>query len=314
MKFINKLKYTISFGGIELLILKLFDVVFKSNKASDYIYRKELSADPSTYPDLLCELYGMYTGNECNLDNPSSFGEKIQQWKLSDDLSLEGQLSDKYEVRKWVESRIGSSYLIPSIGVWDSFDEIPLQQLPNSFVLKANHGSGWNIIVKDKSLFDIESAKRQFNRWLKLNFAFMSGLELQYSYIKPRIVAEEYIEDLDGDLKDYKIHCFNGEPKFIQIIGGRDPKHNIGVEAYVDLDWNRISYLSNTYKQYSETPEKPQNFNDMIEIAKVLSSGFMYVRVDLYNINNHIKFGEMTFTPASGYAKWANHIPEDWWK
>lgn len=314
MKFIRKIKSAIEFGGIELPLLKLYDLVFKTDNASNYIYNREKEADISCYPKLIRALYGMYTGFTCDLTNPGSFGEKIQQWKLSEDLSVQSRLSDKYRVREWIAEKIGESYLIPLLGVWDTFDQIPFSKLPNSFVLKANHGSGWNIIVRDKSVMDIPYAKDCFDKWLGLNFAYISGLELQYEQIKPKIIAEEYIEEMDGDLKDYKIHCFNGEPRFIQIIGERNHRQHSGKESYVDLNWDRIRSFSNTYKQYKDIPQKPNNLGEMINIAKALSEGFLYVRVDLYNINDQIKFGEMTFTPASGYAKWANYIPEAWWK
>jgi len=247
--------------------------------------------------------YYRQTGEKLNLDNPSNFNQIIQWLKIYDNRPEKTILSDKYLVRGWIKDKIGSKYLIPIYGAWSNSNEIEFESLPKSFVFKANHGSGMNYIVKDKSLVNKKKIYKMIDRWLKTPYD-MSSMEQQYYAIPRKIIAEKYIEQSDGNLMDYKIHCFNGIPKIIQVIGDRDLIHHTAKECYFDLDWKRNDQMYNTYQQYEIPPKKPENFDEMMEIAKKLSEGFIYVRVDLYVIEEGIKFGEMTFTPAAGIGKW----------
>jgi hypothetical protein len=221
--------------------------------------------------------------------------------KLYDSTPIKTKLTDKYLVRDWVKERIGEKYLIPLIGVWDKFDDIDFDRLPDKFVLKFNHGCGWNIIVKDKSTFDKDAAKRKFGRWLNTNFAFINGLELQYKDITPKIIAEEFIENEGMDLYDYKIWCFNGKPKFVMFLAERQ----IGLKmAFYDLNWNILPFTY-SYPQYEKLVPKPDNLDEMLDVAKILCKDFVHVRVDCYRLDDcSLKFGEMTFTTASGACNW----------
>ncbi len=187
---------------------------------------------PVEYPRLLKEWNKLHGRGNLDIDNPGSYNEKIQWIKLHDVTPLMTKLADKYLVREWVADKIGEQYLVPLLGVWDCFDDINFDELPDRFVLKCNHGSGMNLVVKDKKSFDWAEAKNKFDRWMAINFAFQNGFELQYKDIPRKIIAEEYIEQMDEDLLDFKIHCFKGEPKIVQVIGSRELAHHTAKEAF----------------------------------------------------------------------------------
>lgn len=247
--------------------------------------------------------YYRQTGEELDLVNPHNFNQKIQWLKIFDNSPIKTKLSDKYLVREWVKEKIGERYLIPIYGAWNDADDIDFNILPEKFILKANHGSGMNYVVKNKSTVNKEKIKKMIKRWLKTPYD-MSSIEQQYYAIPRKVIAEKYIEQNDGNLIDYKIHCFNGVPKIIQVIGDRDLINHRAKECYFDLNWKRNDNMYNTYKQYEVAPDKPKCFDEMLEVARRLSKDFIYVRVDLYIISDGIKFGEMTFTPAAGIGKW----------
>ncbi len=280
MEILEKLKYR------DGLCLKLFG--FKLSLAKNM--------DEKDLPELLKKWYKKRTGRELNLENPKSFNEKIQWLKLYDNSPLKTKLADKYLVREWIKENLGEEYLIPLLGVYDSFDEIDFDKLPDKFVLKANHGCAWNIIVKDKQKFDKKKAKKKFDKWMKRNYALKAGFEMQYKDIPPKIVAEAFIQDSKGELNDYKVLCFNGEPKFIWIDQGRFSNRT---ENIYDTEWNLQPFLL-TYENSKEEVPPPKNLETMIEFARKLSKDFALVRVDFYNVDGKIYFGEMTFTSASG--------------
>ncbi|MBR4328550.1 MAG: glycosyltransferase [Candidatus Riflebacteria bacterium] len=290
-------------GGWTLILNRIVDKITKSNRFDQMIYHICNNSKESEYARLLTDLFYIQTGSKLNLANPKTFNEKLQWLKLNDNSDLKTTLSDKYAVRSWISKKIGEQYLIPLLGVWSSFDKICFDNLPKSFVLKCNHGSGFNLIVKDKSKLDLNNTAQLFDKWLKTNYAYLYGLELQYKNIKPKIIAEQYIEQLDGNLLDYKIHCFNGEPKIIQVTGDRDFKTDKAKGCFFDLDWNKIDIPTNC-DLFEKLPRRPDNIDEIISIAKKLGADFKYVRVDLYDISNRILFGEMTFTPYSGIEKW----------
>lgn len=304
-QFILRKQYLWEVGGLNAVLYAIRDKVLKSDYCYQYMQRVYAAMDPEDYAETLRKHYRVITGNTLNLEKPRSFNEKIQWIKLNDITPLMTKLTDKYLVRDWVKEKMGEKYLIPILGVWDSFDEIDFNSLPNKFVLKCNHGSDMNLVVKDKNKLDMSEAKRLFDQWMMINYAFVGGrFELQYKDIPRKIIAEEYIEQMDGELVDYKIHVFGGEPRIIQIIGKRDHKKNTAKEAFFDLDWNRRDWMYHTYDAYETAPPRPDSLDDMLQIAKVLGADFRYVRVDLCDICGEIKFGEMTFTPASGFGKW----------
>jgi len=203
-------------------------------------------------------------------------------------------------VKNYIKDTIGEKYVIPLLKVWDSYKKINFDSLPNKFVLKANHGSGMNIIIEDKSKYNIKEIKKIAKKWLNTNYAFKNGFELHYMNIKPKIIAEIYYENMNEDLFDYKIYCFNGRVESIAFLSG---KKNLRRIAFYDRHWNRLNY-TDTYPSFEYEIPKPQKLNEMIEISQKLSNGFAFVRVDLYILNNgDIKFGEMTFAPFSGNLK-----------
>lgn len=250
-------------------------------------------------------LYHFKTGRKLDIKHPESYNEKLQWLKLHDDTEIKSTLSDKYAVREWIRENIGSDYLVPLLGVWDNPESIDFDALPQRFFLKATHDSGMNIAVRDKSTLSIHEVRRVMRKWLARTYG-IEGYEPQYFDIPHRIAAEEYISQEDGNLVDYKIHCFDGVPKIIQIIGDRDLKLHTAREAFFSPEWERNDLMYHTYEQYSDTPSRPEFLDDMLKVATKLSAGFKYVRIDLYHVKDRIKFGEMTFTPACGFGKWSS--------
>ncbi len=175
--------------------------------------------------------------------------------------------------------------------------------LPDKFVLKANQGSGMNIIIKNKKNIDEDCVRDRADKWLHTLYG-VYGLEIQYFEIPRRIIAEQYIEQMDGNLYDFKIHCFNGKPEFIHLIGDRIPGRHKAKEAFYTPDWQMTRYTSCTYDRYSEPIPRPEHLDEMLEIAEKLSRDFKYVRVDLYQLQDGIRFGEMTFLPGAGVYQW----------
>ena len=234
-----------------------------------------------------------------NLKNPKSFNEKLQWLKLYDRNPLYTQLVDKYEVRKYITYVIGKEYLIPLLGVYNDFDEIDFKKLPNKFVLKCTNDSGSIIMCTNKSELDMNETREKINKSLKRNF-YLLYREWPYKNIKPRIICEKYMVDESGtELKDYKFFCFNGDPKalFIATDRGVDTRFD-----FFDLDFNHLPFMQH-YKNSVKEIKKPAGFNEMIRLAKVLSKDIPHVRVDFYDINGKVYFGELTFFHFSGFEK-----------
>ncbi len=271
----------------KLVTKKDYDFYFKLSSKE---YKKELKL-----------WYKSITGKELDLENPKTFNEKIQWMKLYDSTPLKTQLADKYLVRNWVKDKIGEQYLIPLLGVYDRFDEIDFDKLPNQFALKTNHGSGWNIIVHNVSNLKKDDAKKKFDAWLNRNYAFNYGIELHYMNIPPKIICEEYMADLQGDIYDYRFFCFNGEPKYVWVDIGSGTNHH--KRNVYDINWVLQHYKVN-YPNIVPEPKKPNNFEEMLECVKKLCAEFAFVRVDFYSLKGKAYFGEMTFTPQSGTGKW----------
>jgi len=235
-----------------------------------------------------------------DLKNPVYFGEKMQWVKLFADLDKYSVYADKYAVRKFVEETIGEEYLIKLYGAYKSEEEIPFEKLPNRFVLKVNHGSGYNIICKDKEKLDVAKTKATLHKWLKEDFAAIKGEE-QYRNIPRMIVCEEYMEDESGGLLDYKYFCANGEIKMIEVCFDRFIDFKID---FYDVDWNRLPVLSGNPKHghgNNKVPmAKPDYADKMADVVKKLSKQFPFVRTDLYVVNGKVYFGELTFISGSG--------------
>ena len=263
----------------------------------------------------LAKIYKKRTGNILNINDPRRYTEKIQWRKFFDRSEEYSVLSDKLAVRTWVESKIGKEYLIHLLGSWDKYEDIDFNILPEKFVLKTNNASGTNVLIKDKSKINHRLLKRKFNYWLNFDYSNYAGYEKHYTKIEPKIICEELIETSgDSDLPDYKFLCFDGEVKYIWVDEGRYHDHK---RAIFDTNWNLQPFQQANY-QIATGVSKPVNLEKMIEIATELSKGFDHVRVDLYNDNGKIYFGEMTFTNGSGLEPFFpdkyDFILGDFWK
>lgn len=232
-----------------------------------------------------------------NLKSPKRFNEKLQWLKLNCKRQDYTQKVDKYEVKKIVADIIGEEYIIPTLGVWDNFDDIDFDSLPNEFVLKCTHDSGGLVICKNKSELDIEYARKKINKSLKKKY-FYEHREYPYKDVKPRIIAEKYMADETGwQLKDYKIFCFHGEPKFIEVDYDRYVGHKLNV---YDLDWNFIDFYMTSPNDKNVKIARPERLDDMLELARKLSKDDLFVRVDFYSIGDKLYFGELTYCPGCG--------------
>jgi hypothetical protein len=214
---------------------------------------------------------------------------------------------DKYKVREYISKKIGEEYLIPLVGgPYYSVDEIDLNKLPNQFVLKCNHDSGSVVICKDKSKFDFEVAKKKLDYCLKHNFWYL-GREWVYKNVKPCIVAEKYmVDESENELKDYKVFCFNGEPKIIQVDYGRFTEHKRNL---YDTKWKYIEAAIEYPTDKKVEIERPKQLSQMLQLAKILSKDIPFIRTDLYSINDKLYFGELTFFQGSGFEKFS---PNEW--
>lgn len=238
-----------------------------------------------------------------DLDNPTSLNEKIQWLKLHDRKELYAKIVDKYAVREFIKETLGEEYLVPLVGgPWNSFDEIDFNLLPNSFVLKTTHDSGGVVVVPDKSKMDKVESKKKIMKSMKNNY-FYPNREWPYKNITPQIIAEEYLVDSSGsELKDYKIICFNGKPENVMVCTGRI----LNQVKFYFFDWNwkflPLNYGDELLPSDFSIP-KPQKLDEMRSIATKLSAGYDLIRIDLYEANNQIYFGEMTLYPDSGFDR-----------
>lgn len=252
-------------------------------------------------------LFRLKMGKNLNLDHPKSYSEKLQWLKLYDRNPLYTSLVDKSLVKEYVSKIIGDNRVIPTLGVWNKFEDIDFSQLPNQFVLKCTHDSGGLVICKDKSKLDIENAKKVINKSLKCQY-YKLYREWPYKNVIPRIIAETYMEDESGELKDYKFFCFDGKVKGLFIASDRQKK---GVDTkfdFFDRDFNHLPF-TNGHPNAGALPKKPLMFEEMINLAETLSKEFPHVRVDLYEVGKQIYFGEMTFFHWSGFVPFD---PEEW--
>lgn len=253
-------------------------------------------------------LYQLRMNRKLNLSNPRTFNEKLQWLKLNYKAPILTIMADKYEAKVYVQSIIGDKYIIPTIGIWDKFEDINFKELPNSFVLKTTHDQGGVVICKDLSTFDITKANVKLNKHLKSNL-FDISREWPYKNIHPRIIAEKFMVDSkSGELKDYKFFCFNGEPKLLYVASGRQDKQNGLTFDYFDMDFNKLD-ITQAYGHSKNPIKKPETFDEMVFISKKLSEGLPHVRVDLYEINGKIYFGELTFFHHGGFVPFK---PEYW--
>lgn len=267
--------------------------------------------------------YRLHMGKKLNLENPVTFNEKLQWLKLYNRKPEYTVMVDKVKAKEYVANIIGEEYIIPTLGVWDDPDDIDFDALPNQFVLKCNHNSGTGMcICRDKSKLDIPKVKAELRKGLKENY-FLHGREWPYKNVPRKILAEKFMVDEEmhtqaisrgeiEDLLDYKFFCFNGEPKYCQVISDRSTDEKID---FYDMDWNRIVGLvglvglSDHIHNSDKDLPCPSSYKEMQAFAKKLSKDIPFSRIDFYEINHQPYFGEITFFPASGFGSFR---PDEW--
>lgn len=255
------------------------------------------------------KMFPLQVGYPLNLDDPQSFNEKMQWLKLHDRKDVYTKMVDKSEAKKYVASIIGEEFINPTICLYDSVKDIDFDKLPNQFVLKCTHDSGGIVICNDKAKFDKTAALQKLDFFLHKNY-FLFNREWPYKNVKPRILAERYLVDESGwQLKDYKVFCFNGEPKFIEVDYDRYVHHKLNV---YDLDWNYIDFYMTSHNDPNVMIEKPKKLELMLELCRKISKDIKFLRVDFYSIGDKLYFGELTFHPGSGFIDF--HPKEYDWK
>ncbi|MDO8316021.1 MAG: ATP-grasp fold amidoligase family protein [Flavobacterium sp.] len=250
-----------------------------------------------TDKEAIVSLYKNYSGKVPNLENPKTFSEKMQWLKLHYHNPLMTVCADKYEVRDYLVQKGYGDLLNEVIGTYDTIGQLNISELPSQFVLKATHGSGWNLICTDKSKINWWIWKKIMNVWLHNNI-FWPGREWPYKKMKPRLIAEPFLKDESGQLMDFKFFCFNGKAHFVQANKGRDTAEH--AQNFYDLDWKILPFGKDLEPRPDITIPAPFQLKKMAAIAEDLAVDFPFVRVDFYEVNQQIIFGEMTFYPKSG--------------
>lgn len=281
-------------GGINKINFNKFD---KKHKLRTAMMKSLRRLPDKTYLKLM---FRIRNGKKLNLDKPETFCEKMNWLKLHDKQERYTDLVDKFKVREYIDEKLGEGHVFPLLGVWDSFDEIDFDQLPNEFVLKCNHDSGSVRIIRDKAALtqeDIEEMRDSFSSCLKGN-PFFAGREYPYKNVKARILAEKLMKTEDGSgINDYKFFCFDGKPEILFVA--TDRQIDVKFDFY-DMDFNHLDII-NIHPQSGKTIEKPQCFEEMKALAAKLSEGMKFVRIDLYEIGGTVYFGEFTFFHAGGF-------------
>lgn len=251
--------------------------------------------------------YYLCMGKKLDLDHPHTFNEKLQWLKLYDRKARYTHLADKIAVKEYVSSVIGEEYVIPTLAVYNDEDSIEFDSLPEKFVLKCNHDSGSIVICDDKQSFGFAAARKKLHDSLRRS-GYQYGREWPYKNIPRRILAETYLETETGDLPDYKIHCFNGIPRLILYCRNRFGEGGV-TEDFFDEQWTHLPVKRPTIPNSDQVIPKPEKLEEMLELAKKLSKGIPFLRVDFYYVDNRIYVGELTFFPASGFSRF---VPEEW--
>lgn len=276
-------------------------------------YRFLIQANLGVYynmPDekFLSRIFQILMNQELSLEHPKTFNEKLQWLKLYNRKTSYTTMVDKYKVREYIRERLGEKYLIPLLGVWNNPEEIDFDILPNQFVLKCNHNSGLGMsICKDKVLFDFAKAKKDLRRGIRENY-YQKNREWPYKDVPRKIIAEQYMKSDAGGLTDYKIHCFNGEPKLILVCKDRFLETGL-TEDFFSVNWEHLDIRRPKHPNASAPIKKPEELDEMLRLAAILSKDIPFLRVDFYIVDHKIYFSELTFYPASGFDKF---VPEIW--
>lgn len=288
-------------------VKKILDYVSHPKKIVQSVKFRILAAKGKKMGDeeFLRKLYKLTMGYDLNLDNPVNFNEKLQWLKLYNRKPEYTIMVDKYRAKEYIAQKVGKEHVVPNLGMWENFDDIDFDALPEKFVLKCNHDCGGLIICKDKSKLDIEAARKKINNCLNKNY-YMSSREWPYKNVKPCIIAEEYLE-LPQGLTEYKLFSFNGKAEIVLVCKGI--AHTASrTNTFFDRAFNKLPIQSLLPNQ-KEEEQKPAQYEKMLEIADKLSEGIPQVRVDFYVVNERVYVGEMTFFHNSGLCK---IVPEEW--
>ena len=287
-------------GIVKKISRYIFDKKYRFNFNNKKFNLYKSMADKT----VLNNLYYFKFKKYINFDNPKTFNEKLQWLKLYDRNPNYTKMVDKYDVKEYISKIIGEEYIIPTIGVYEKFDNIDFDKLPNQFVMKCTHDSGGIIICKDKKKLNINLVRKKINRLMKKNFYYLSR-EWPYKNIKPRIIIEKYMEDEKiKEIRDYKFFCFNGEPKIMYVS---DNSHTNNQHCcFFDMSYKKLNIKRKDYQEFKKTPTKPITFEKMINFSKIRYNGIPHVRVDWYEINGKLYFGELTFYTCSGFIPFEN--------
>lgn len=253
-------------------------------------------------------MYLFWMKKKLNLKHPVTFNEKLQWMKLFMHNPVYTKMVDKYDAKSYVAKKIGEEHIIPTIAIWDTPQEIEWEVLPEQFVIKVTHDSGGLIICKNKNLLNKEVSVQKLEKALKNDY-YKCFREWPYKDVPRKIIVEKYMSQDDGsELIDYKFYCFNGEPRILYISKGLD-NHNTAHISFLTMDWQFADFHRTDFAPFDKLPPKPSKFEEMKYIARNLSEGFPFLRVDLYEINEKIYFSELTLCPCSGMMPFE---PEEW--
>ena len=246
-------------------------------------------------------------GYPLNLDTPQTFSEKMQWLKLYDRHPEYTKMVDKVNAKQWLAERIGGKYIIPTLGIWERAEDIDFNRLPEQFVIKCNHNSGKGMFIcRDKKSINVERVRSGLAKGLKQNY-YLQSREWPYKNVNRQIIVEQYLSADDGDLKDYKFFCFGGVPKMCQVIKGRET--NMVIDFF-DMDWRHQPFHEPREYPFSDEPiAQPTRFNEMKQLASILSKGYPFLRVDFYEVDGRVYVGELTFYPTSGMGGFE---PNEW--
>ena len=250
-------------------------------------------------------LYRATMGRRLDLKNPKLYNEKLQWLKLNDRKDIYHKMVDKYEVRQYIADTIGKQYLIECFGVYDSVEDIDPDALPERFVLKCTHDSGSVEICKDRSSFDAEAAFQRLSQAMNRKY-YSTYREWPYKGLTPRIIAEEYLEDEEGDLKDYKIMCFNGRAEVIEVHENRFVSGREHTQTFYDRDWKRLDIVQHGLEPCTEHRDRPECLDEMIGLSEKIAKDMYHARIDWYQLKEKIYFGEITFYDGSGFEVFSN--------
>ncbi|SDQ09919.1 ATP-grasp fold amidoligase family protein [Virgibacillus salinus] len=279
---------------IKFIVIRILDKLIRLKSKARFLL-------PITHKRFIKKRFLQQHGYNINFKNPVTLSEKIQWIKLYGSLEQYAEYVDKNEVRSYVKEKVGENYLIPKIGVYKNANDIELDLLPERFVIKATHGSGWNMIVKDKSNLNWNNTTNKIKKWINTNYFYTSG-EKNYKNIRGRVIIEQLIDDPNGAVKEYKFYCYHGKPQYIMVV--TDP-YSRQLEFY-DLNWNKLNMNMKGQPITNHSMTKPYHFEEMLDICTKLSNDFAFVRVDLYYSQGKIYVGELTFTSDNGFAKFSD--------